>query len=284
VILYGQLRPGFQRLRVGRGSRFRSALPKFGYADRFDSVKAFAEALVSEESQPKAAAQAIAVLPFANLSPDPNDEYLSDGISEEIINSLVNVPGLQVIARTSAFAFKGRNQDVRKIAARLGVSRVLEGSVRRSGQKLRITAQLVRAEDGHRLWSERFDRGTDDIFAIQDEIGTRFRYSESSDRSSGTANRNSETADPNRATPQLNLDLADLNCGRAERNSETATLDFETPKLNFEMASQNFETANPNFETANRNFETPSRNLKTVDRDFATTAPTATERSVQIFV
>jgi TolB-like protein/Tfp pilus assembly protein PilF/tRNA A-37 threonylcarbamoyl transferase component Bud32 len=113
----------------------------------------------------------IAVLPFANMSRDPDDEYFSDGLAEEIINALTQVQGLKVIARTSAFAFKGKNEDIRKIAETLGVSSVLEGSVRRAGNRLRITAQLIHAADGTHLWAQRYDRDMTDVFAIQDEIG-----------------------------------------------------------------------------------------------------------------
>src|SRR5208282_2966921 len=121
---------------------------------------------------PKPADQkpSIAVLPFANMSRDADDEYFSDGLAEEIINALVKVPGLKVIARTSAFAFKGQNTDIRKIAETLGVANILEGSVRRAGNRLRITAQLITAADGSHLWSERYDRQIEDIFAVQDEI------------------------------------------------------------------------------------------------------------------
>jgi serine/threonine-protein kinase len=115
-------------------------------------------------------APSVAVLPFANMSRDADDEYFSDGLSEEIINALVQVPGLKVIARTSAFAFKGRHEDVRKIAETLGVTTVLEGSVRRAGKRLRVTAQLIDATDGSHLWSQRYDRDLEDVFAIQDEI------------------------------------------------------------------------------------------------------------------
>jgi len=112
----------------------------------------------------------IAVLPFANMSGDKEQEYFSDGLAEEIINALVKVPGLKVIARTSAFAFKGQNTDIRKIAETLGVTTVLEGSVRRSGNRIRVTAQLITAADGSHLWSERYDRELADVFAVQDEI------------------------------------------------------------------------------------------------------------------
>ncbi len=112
----------------------------------------------------------IAVLPFANMSRDGDDEYFSDGLAAEIINALVKVSGLKVIARTSAFAFKGQNTDIRKIAEVLGVASVLEGSVRRAGNRIRVTAQLIAAADGSHLWSERYDRQMEDIFAVQDEI------------------------------------------------------------------------------------------------------------------
>jgi TolB-like protein/Tfp pilus assembly protein PilF/predicted Ser/Thr protein kinase len=115
-------------------------------------------------------AQSIAVLPFANLSADPEQDYFSDGLAEEIINLLAQISGLKVIARTSAFAFRGKQQDIRGIAEALGVSTVLEGSVRRSGTRIRVTAQLIAAADGSHLWSERFDRELSDIFALQDEI------------------------------------------------------------------------------------------------------------------
>jgi TolB-like protein/Tfp pilus assembly protein PilF len=112
----------------------------------------------------------IAVLPFANMSADKDQEYFSDGLAEEIINLLAKIPGLKVIARTSAFAFRSKEQDIRGIADALGVTHVLEGSVRRAENRLRITAQLVDAADGTHLWSERYDRELRDIFAVQDEI------------------------------------------------------------------------------------------------------------------
>ena len=113
---------------------------------------------------------AIAVLPFANISADSDQEYFSDGLAEEIINLLAQVSGLKVIARTSAFAFRGKEQDIREIANALGVSSVLQGSVRRAGSRLRITAQLIDAADGGHLWAERFDREMTEVFAVQDEI------------------------------------------------------------------------------------------------------------------
>ena len=112
----------------------------------------------------------IAVLPFANMSSDPEQEFFSDGISEEIINMLAQVPGLKVAGRTSAFSFKGKNQDLRLIGEQLNVNHILEGSVRKSGNKIRITAQLIKVSDGYHLYSEKFDRELEDIFDIQDEI------------------------------------------------------------------------------------------------------------------
>jgi adenylate cyclase len=114
--------------------------------------------------------RSIAVLPFVNMSSDRENEFLSDGISEDLLNALSWIEGLRVAASTSCFAFKGRNEDVRKIGEALGVETVLEGSLRRVGAKLRITAQLIKVADGFCLWSERFDREMQDVFAIQDDI------------------------------------------------------------------------------------------------------------------
>ena len=112
----------------------------------------------------------IAVLPFVNMSPDPENEFFSDGISEELINALTRVEGLQVTARTSSFAFKGESRDVREIGRKLGVSAVLEGSVRKAGNRVRITAQLVDTSDGYHIFSKVYDRVLEDIFETQDEI------------------------------------------------------------------------------------------------------------------
>jgi TolB-like protein/Tfp pilus assembly protein PilF len=114
--------------------------------------------------------RSIAVLPFVDLSAEGDNEYFSDGISEELLNSLVGIDGLRVAARTSSFAFKGRNEDIRVIGEKLNVRTVLEGSVRRAGDQLRITAQLINVEDGFHLWSDTFDREFNDIFTIQAEI------------------------------------------------------------------------------------------------------------------
>ncbi len=114
--------------------------------------------------------KSIAVLPFVNMSADAENEYFSDGITEEIINALTTVKGLKVIARTSSFAFKNKNIDVRAIGDQLGVSTVLEGSVRKANNRVRITAQLISTNDGTHFWSKNFDRDLEDIFAVQDEI------------------------------------------------------------------------------------------------------------------
>ena len=116
------------------------------------------------------AAKSVAVLPFTNMSADVENEYLADGMAEEIINALNKVQSLRVAARTSSFAFKGKNEDVGDIGRKLKVSTVLEGSVRKMGSRLRITAQLVNVADGYHLWSERYDREMEDVFAIQDDI------------------------------------------------------------------------------------------------------------------
>jgi adenylate cyclase len=129
---------------------------------------------------------AIAVLPFQNLSGDPEQEYFADGITEEIINTLAHIPGLRVAGRSSAFSFKGRNEDLRSVGTKLGVGAILEGTLRRSGERLRITAQLIDASNGYQLWSERYDRVMEDVFAVQDEIaGTiagRLKLSLAADR------------------------------------------------------------------------------------------------------
>ncbi len=144
-------------------------------AERFATVADFLAALgggrpVPDAAFASAAARSIAVLPFVNASPDPDNEYLSDGITDELINAFATVEGLRVASRTSVFALKGKPQDVRAIGALLGASWVLEGTVRRAGERLRITAQLTSADDGRLLWSQRFDRTFEDVFAIQEEI------------------------------------------------------------------------------------------------------------------
>ncbi len=125
------------------------------------------------EKQAAAAADAqksIAVLPFANMSADPEQEYFADGLAEELLNLLASIPELRVAARTSSFAFKDENSDIRTIGEKLNVEHVLEGSVRKAGDTLRITAQLIEADSGFHLWSQRYDRKFEDVFVIQDEI------------------------------------------------------------------------------------------------------------------
>ncbi len=114
--------------------------------------------------------KSIAVIPFVNMSNDPDQEFFCDGISEEIINALAQIQGLNVAGRTSSFQFKGDKVDLREIGKKLGVGNILEGSIQISGNRIRITVQLINVDDGFHLWSARFDRELEDIFAIQDEI------------------------------------------------------------------------------------------------------------------
>ncbi|MEP7343932.1 MAG: protein kinase, partial [Gemmatimonadaceae bacterium] len=154
-------------------------------ADRYASAAEFADAIIRTRrilasagtatlqlSEELPVMPSIAILPFVNLSADPENEYLSDGITEEILNALSRLRSIRVCARTSSFAFKGQNVDVRNVGERLGVRSVLTGSVRRSGHRLRVNAQLVNAVDGFQLWSERYERSSDDVFAIEDEISS----------------------------------------------------------------------------------------------------------------
>ena len=147
------------------GERFQSA------SDLAYSLRAAGAETVRPAAPPTADDRpSIAVLPFANLGADTENEYFSDGLAEDILDALTQVEGLRVMARTSSFSFRGRGTDVREIGARLNVEHILEGSVRRAGDRLRVTAQLVKASDGYHVWSQRFDREMTDVFAIQDEI------------------------------------------------------------------------------------------------------------------
>jgi TolB-like protein/Tfp pilus assembly protein PilF len=154
------------------------ALAYFVWESRFEKDLAPAEpnraSVTSTETQPPQPVavknRSVAVLPFVNMSSDPEQEYFSDGITEEIINALVKIPGLAVPARTSVFGFKGHQGDVRKIGGQLGVAHVLEGSIRSQGDQVRITAQLIKVDDGFHLWSETYDRKLDNIFVVQEEI------------------------------------------------------------------------------------------------------------------
>jgi TolB-like protein/predicted TPR repeat methyltransferase len=156
------------------------ALAYFGYdkfilnpdrhAAEIEAAVQVAREEVASAVEPQDSAKTIAVLPFVNMSDDPGNEYFSDGVSEEILNLLAKVPELRVTSRSSAFSFKGQNADVPTMAAKLNVAHVLEGSVRKSGNQLRITTQLIEAKTDTHLWSETYDRKLEDIFAIQDEI------------------------------------------------------------------------------------------------------------------
>ena len=150
-------------------------------SSRYFTVAQFGQALASGNmatpsdtaTLPQAAvsaAKSVAVLPFANLSADPENEYFTDGMAEEIISALTKIQSLRVISRTSSFVFKGKNESIGEIGRALKVSTVLEGSVRKMGNRLRLTAQLVNVADGSNLWSEKYDREIEDIFAIQDDI------------------------------------------------------------------------------------------------------------------
>jgi serine/threonine protein kinase/tetratricopeptide (TPR) repeat protein len=143
-------------------------------ADLLADLRVIERSLAPSGSTPStrtAATQpSVAVLPFTNMSADPENEFFSDGLSEELLNVLAKNPGLKVTGRTSSFAFKGKKEDLREIGQKLGVGTLLEGSVRRAGNRVRITAQLVNTGDGFHLWSETYDRVLDDVFALQDEI------------------------------------------------------------------------------------------------------------------
>jgi TolB-like protein/tRNA A-37 threonylcarbamoyl transferase component Bud32 len=138
--------------------------------ERFQSMADVMAALTGLTANRGGSPPSIAVLPFANMSGDKENEYFADGLAEEVLNALAQIAALKVIARTSSFAFKGKNEDVRRIAETLGVTHILEGSVRRAGDRIRVTAQLIAAADGSHLWSERYDRPMADVFAVQDEI------------------------------------------------------------------------------------------------------------------
>ncbi len=133
-------------------------------------VAAFWLARTKKAPEPARITPSIAVLPFVDLSAEKDQEYFSDGLAEELLNSLVKIQGLHVVARTSSFQFKGKNEDLRMIGQKLNVATILEGSVRKQGQRVRISAQLVQVSDGFHLWSEAYDRDLTDIFAVQEEI------------------------------------------------------------------------------------------------------------------
>jgi adenylate cyclase len=136
-----------------------------------EAASKIAAAQVAEETSVEPD-KSVAVLPFVDMSPDQDQEYFTDGLTENLLNALAQLSELKVAGRTSSFAFKNRNEDLRSIGNQLGVAHILEGSVQKSGQRVRITAQLISAGDGYHLWSETYDRTLEDIFAVQDEIAT----------------------------------------------------------------------------------------------------------------
>ncbi len=144
--------------------------PQRRYPDAASLLTALKSAGPAVDAQPVREVPSVAVLPFVDMSPEKNQEYFGEGIAEELIHALARIQGLRVVARTSAFALKGKGLDVREIGRTLNVGAVLEGSIRAAGNRLRITAQLINVADGFHLWSERFDREAGDIFAIQDDL------------------------------------------------------------------------------------------------------------------
>jgi TolB-like protein len=147
------------------------ALDKFVLSKRTVAAEPAPAAALTAESAPKAVEEkSIAVLPFLDLSENRDQEYFSDGLAEELLDLLAKTPGLHVIARTSSFSFKGKSDDIPTIGKKLNVANILEGSVRKSGSRLRVTTQLIRASSGEHLWSETYDRQLKDVFALQDEI------------------------------------------------------------------------------------------------------------------
>lgn len=154
----------------GRKDPWLISIPKGGYVPVFERVRERPEPGPSRQAVPAADVQSIAVLPFVNMSADPENEYFSDGLTEELINLLTLVPGLRVVARTSVFSFKNVNKDIREIGSLLNVRTVLEGSVRKSGNKLRVTAQLIEVASGYHLLSRAYPRELKDVFAVQEEL------------------------------------------------------------------------------------------------------------------
>ncbi|MCW8925062.1 MAG: hypothetical protein OQJ84_02310 [Xanthomonadales bacterium] len=183
--------------------------------------------LTSTKTQTAEQEPSIAVLPFINMSADPEQEYFSDGISEEILNVLVRVEGLKVASRTSSFTFKGENLDIPEIARQLKVGNIVEGSVRKSGNRVRITAQLINTSDDRHLWSDTFDRELTDIFAIQDEIAN---------------------AIVNALKNELNIGLDAVNVESATDNLDAYDLYLKARGMF--IARQNLDVANQLFEQA----------------------------------
>jgi TolB-like protein len=161
------------------GPRSIETVARSGYRFRADVTRVIDPAVAKvgfDTQKPSHGVESsLAVLPFVNLSGDADNEYFSDGLTEEVIHALAQIPGVKVIARTSAFAFKNRKDDIRQIASVLGVAHVVEGSVRKSGQRVRVTVQLIRAGDATHVWSERYERDMADVFSMQDDIADAIR-------------------------------------------------------------------------------------------------------------
>ena len=179
--------------------------------DRFETGASLIAALSQLESASSSESpeKSIAVLPFANMSTDPENEFFADGITEEILNALAQIPELRVAGRTSAFSFKGKNVDLRVIGDKLNVRTVLEGSVRRSGKRVRIAAQLIDVSSGYHLWSEKYDREIEDVFVVQDEIAVAI-----AERMKATVSENRGAVLEQRATESIDAYEAYLK-GRA---------------------------------------------------------------------
>ena len=156
--------------RTGKPSWKTIAMMSLGMMILFALIYGLSQFAAAPDVEPVTVDKSIAVLPFADMSANHDQEFFGDGVAEEIINVLVQVPDLRVIARTSSFQYKGKNEDLRKIGAALGVSTILEGSVRKSKNQLRVTAQLINIADGSHLWSKTYDRSAEDVFKVQDEI------------------------------------------------------------------------------------------------------------------
>ena len=155
--------------------RFSPSVPEAATSDTVAETVAETDTPALTEviaASPTISDKSIAVLPFVSMTASQEDEFFADGLSEELLNVLAKIEGLKVAGRTSAFYYKGKNEDLRTIAESLGVAHVLEGSVRRSGNQIRVTAQLIKADDGFHLWSETYDRADGDTFVIQDEISS----------------------------------------------------------------------------------------------------------------
>ena len=181
--------------------------------------------LVAQKFAP-APDRSIAVLPFVNMSGEEENEYFADGLSEEILNFLAGVPDLQVTARTSSFQFKGKNMDVRDVAEALNAAHILEGSVRRSGDRARITAQLIRASDGYHLWSETYDRTLEDTFEVQTDIA------ESVTRALGVV------MDTSQRQQMLAAGVRDVEAFIAFQKGRTLFMDAHTNQLNMGMMAE----------------------------------------------